>query len=182
MAKAVAFSQNSRRFVSAGEDTTIRLWESGRFWGVTQKQVYTGHTDTVTSLSYSPDGRLLASASFDRTIRLWDGAGTARKPLDVFSGHTNRVRMVRFLPNGRLLVSVADGGQVYLWDMVGQAKVREWQLETSLLSTVALSPSGRHLAVGSGDGRVLLLDLEIILTPSVPLMTQSSDRTVKPPR
>jgi WD40 repeat protein len=37
--------------------------------------VYTGHTNTVSSLAWSPDGKEIASGSFDSTAKVWKIAG-----------------------------------------------------------------------------------------------------------
>ncbi len=65
--------------------------------------LFTGHTDSVGSVSFSPDGNTIVSGSYDKTIRLWD-PNTGRL-IRTFTGHTGQVLSVSFSPDGNTIVS-----------------------------------------------------------------------------
>ncbi|MES2925152.1 MAG: protein kinase [Verrucomicrobiota bacterium] len=68
---AVAMDRQGRWLASAGEDTTIRIWDAK-----TGKSLRTlrGHTGFIMSLAFSPDGGQLVSGSRDRTVKFWETA------------------------------------------------------------------------------------------------------------
>ena len=59
-----------------------------------------------------------------------------------------------------------------LWDLATQAQAREWSIDKAVAHSVALSPDGRYLAIGTasgGEGLVSLYDLELIMVEQLAL-------------
>jgi len=163
--RAIAFHPDGTRVALGGEDTSVRVYEFGWLRNAV-KPPLTGHTDAITSLAYSPTGNLLVTGSKDGTIRLWDGTGNDPAARAVLAGHKAAIRLVRFTPRGNQLVSAGDAGEVRLWDIATQAPLREWSIDKTMAHSIALSPDGRYLAVGTasgGEGLVSLYDLELIM-------------------
>ena len=67
----IASSPDGQRLATAGEDGTVRIWES-----VTGQEVLTlkGHGGAVSRVVFSPDGNSLASVGRDGTVKLWEAA------------------------------------------------------------------------------------------------------------
>ena len=67
----MAFSpdDDGRWIASAGEDSTVKVWDSHTG---TLVRSFRGHTGLVSSVAFSPDGRRLISGSRDHTVKVWD--------------------------------------------------------------------------------------------------------------
>jgi WD40 repeat protein len=106
----------------------------------------------VWSVAFSPHGDILAAGSRVGLV-LWDlaGPGGPRRlgPLP----HGSIVSDVTFSPDGRTLAGVdLETGAVQLWDVADPARPRALARAADSASSLAFSPDGTELAVGTSDG------------------------------
>ena len=116
-------------------------------------------------------GNVLASAG-DDTVTLWDVADPARPrqqgpPLACRQGGVTAVATDR---NATLMATAGVDRTVVVWELgaVPRERARIPTGHTDTLLSLALSPDGRTLAVGSADHRVTVWDLE---RPDAPAQT-----------
>ena len=74
---AVVFSPDDTRIATAGEDGTVKIWDT-----TTGQTVFVlrGHSASVLSVAFSPDGEKLASGSVDATVRIWEAPPGLNRP------------------------------------------------------------------------------------------------------
>ncbi|HEV7892029.1 MAG TPA: PEGA domain-containing protein [Pyrinomonadaceae bacterium] len=160
---SIAMSPDGTVVAQASEgDFSIRLWSTND--ESTLKRL-AGHTDDVSYMVFSPDNKLLATSSDDETVRLWD-VETGRVKILNTSTEVLGMGPLAFSPDGKTLVGIADNiGD----DEDADLKIRFWDATTGELrrtltpsqsapDSIAFSPDGRQLAVGTRDKTILLLD------------------------
>lgn len=119
----------SSTLVSAGEDSTIKIWDCDN--GDLERTLK-GHTDAVQDLAFDPSGRILASCSADLSIKLWDFQSNY-SCIRTLHGHDHNVSSITFLPPaGDFLASCSRDKTVKLWEVASGYCVKTltgWFLE-----------------------------------------------------
>ncbi|HEY7126482.1 MAG TPA: protein kinase [Ktedonobacterales bacterium] len=150
---AVAWSPDSRRIASAGDDSTVQVWDATN--GETLL-IYRGHTDPVQALAWSPDSRRIASGDFGSTARVWDT--TTGDTVFVHHGHTNWVLAVAWSPNGQYVASGSLDSTVQVWDAASGITQYTFRGHSDGVYAVAWSPVSQRIASGSSDRTVQVWD------------------------
>jgi WD40 repeat protein len=159
---AVTVSPDGKRIATASADGLIRVWDTESARPVDDLG---GHSAAVRGVTVSPDGRLAATTGADRTVRLWDLATGRERRAFASDGEG----IATFTPDGvGIRISGAEG--IIVRDIVTGSRITQtanppadpfagltWLLRLAGVS-VALSPDGRTIAIGTRAGTVSLYE------------------------
>lgn len=158
--RALAFSTDSKRLVSADDTGTINVWDLAVDEAELEK-FSEGHYTSVSACVYSPDGRYLVTGSH-RELRLWN-----RDILNCmmhWEQMDGTINSCSFSPNGQSVASVAFHHLRVLTIYspifgITESPVEEWTLEVSEnLHVCVFSPDGRNILITGADGKLRIID------------------------
>ena len=160
--EALAFFPDGRRLATGGISGRVTLWDVHA-----RKVLRTIRSaNPVWWVAISPDGHRLAVQS--RTI---DKPGSRVEVRDVASNRVLYSRMITldrgrggvfFSPDGRRLAAPGccrPGSPIEVWDAVSGERELSVAVD-GYAASLAFSPDGRLLGVGTNDGKVVLLDAQ----------------------
>ncbi len=152
---AVTVSPDGSLAASSGWDGVAGLW---RLDGDAPPRWLTGHRANVNDAVFSADGAKLYTASYDGTIRRWD----------VASGEMERVLVEHGFGINHLVLDEARGwlaygavdGAVRAIALGDGRQVADLTADRRPILALAASPDGRFLAVGDGEGYIMVVDTD----------------------
>lgn len=148
----LAVSPDGRNVASASWDGTIGL--SDLTGGNTD--TLAGHGSNVNAVAFSGDGRALYSASADGTLRVWNVAD--RTEARVLVRHGFGINEIVLAPDGTWLAYGAVDGATRVIDPDTHAPIADFTLERRPILAMAHSAPAARLAVGDGEGYIMLVD------------------------
>lgn len=146
-------SLDGKWVLSWSYDHTLRLWDLPK---AREAGKLEGHQDRVLAGAVSPDSRWVASGGRDSLLKVWDL--DSRREAASYQMESE-VRFCGFLRDGQTLVAGDVTGRLVLYSVPDLAERGHIQLPQSL-HCGALSASGSAVALGGGDGRVYVADVE----------------------
>ena len=111
---SIAFSADGRFIVTAGKDSTSRIWDvNTRHLNVELR----GHVSEVNSAAFSPDGNFIVTTGSDKRAIVWE-AQTGRKIAEL-RGCDCRLYKATFSPDGKFVLTTSEDGlaRIYPWEM-----------------------------------------------------------------
>ncbi len=153
--RACAFSPDGKRILTAGDDSTARLWE-----GESGKEIrrFEGHSGWIWACVFSPDGKRILTAGDDSTARLWEAK--SGKEIRRFEGHSGWIRACAFSPDGKRILTAGIGSTARLWDVESGEEIRQFEGHTGRILACSFSPEGKHILTAGSDSTVRLWEAE----------------------
>jgi WD40 repeat protein len=152
----VAYAPDGKTLAVAGWlQPFVEIWDvPGR------KRIATLQTNTGHLVAFSPRGDLLATDTTQGRINIWQ-AGTTNLLRQIT--HPSWARVLKFSPDGTRLASLNSQGEVTVREVNRWAVIRRVPGPGGLGSNYGaldFSPDGKTLAIGDGEGRLRLVELE----------------------
>lgn len=165
-ARGLSFSPDDQRFVSASDDSTLKIWS---FDEAQEESTLKGHGWEVKCVDWHPWQSLLVSGSKDNLVKFWDPrSGTE---LGTYHGHKNTVQACQWSPDGNLVATASRDQSIRIYDVRAMQELYVFRGHAKEVCSLAWHPVHHDLlASGGSDGSLLHWSLRAS-NPTTPLHT-----------
>ncbi|KAG0283629.1 hypothetical protein BGZ96_011975, partial [Linnemannia gamsii] len=151
--KSIAFSPDSRRFVTGSDDGTARLWDCAK--GKKVLEIKGGYRDDAL-VAFSPCGKRVAYGCGLGDAWVWNAK--TGKTVCTMKDHIANIQSVTYSPDGSRVVLGYDNGTILFYDAVTGKSGEIWYAPSRRVVCLTYAPDGQQLASGHYGGMVQLWD------------------------
>lgn len=154
--RRAVFSPDSTRVAAITQDGSTHVWtlNSNR-----EPLTLGSHEGPVLDVAFSPDGNRIATVSADSTIRIWDTF--APKEPEEGDLHRGPAAGVQLASDATRVLTRTKDGTIWLWRLDATGFVQSAH-SNKPFRTADLSSSERHIATINRDGKVQVVDAEMM--------------------
>lgn len=148
---ALSFSPSDTKFVSCGDDSTVRVWD----WAQrAEERTCEGHGWDVKCVQWHPRSSVIASGSKDNLVKLWDPRGGSA--LSTLYGHKNTVTKLAWNQNGNWLLTASRDQLIKVYDIRAMKEICSLKGHNKEVTSIAWHPLFESVfASGGMDGTLL---------------------------
>ena len=156
---SIAFSPDSQKLASTGNDETVRIWDVKT--GKMLHRVDNTHENGGLAIAFSIDGKQVISGGKDGNVKIWNvQTGTLSYVTNL--GDTNWIYGLKVSPNGKLIAAAGSDKNIQIIDMVTVEQLKVLKGHTAEVNAIAFSLDGNYLVSASRDNSLKLWNAEIL--------------------
>jgi WD40 repeat protein len=106
------------------------------------------------ALAFTPDGQTLVAGEDYGGVHLYHVIG--REYQGKLEGHKGEIRGLALTPDGTRLAVIDRDYMISVWDWATMEQISTFNIQVDMPASVALSPDGRLVVVGTGGGQILV--------------------------